>query len=160
MDRMSSSTTELEFRRPHATSAPTAETEQVFSKAHGSLRDKLLTVISKKLTGEELQAAMRDVGRKVADARRPDVKGKNRKDRIKAALRILRELGGAASFHAGNGRDFIRGNGWPFEAASSRHPEACLIAESLLTEMIGAAVKRRCQHEQNSPCWFEVSRSA
>jgi len=137
-----------------------AEQEQGFANKHGSLRDVVLTDISKTLTGEELRAALREVGRKVAGAHRLNVKGKSRKDRIKAALRILRESGGEASFHAGKGKDFIRGNGWPLATASIRHPEACLIAESLLKEIIGAPVKRSCKHDQNPLCCFEVSRSA
>jgi hypothetical protein len=148
------------LRKPHGTSVLTAEAKQVFAKGHGSLRDIVLTAISKKLTGEELRAAMREVGRKVAGIRRLDVKGTSRKERIKAALRILKEFGGAATFHADKGKDFIRGTGWPLAAASSRHPRACLIAESLLTEMIGAPVKRCCKHDQNPPCCFEVGRSA
>ena len=155
MERTLLNTTAQDFRRPHRT-----EAEQVFLNAQCSLRDIVLTLISKKLTGEKLQAAMRDVGRKVADVRRLDVKDKSRKERIKAALRILKESGGEASFHAGKGRDFIRGNGWPLAAASTRHPEACIIAESLLAEIIGAPVKRSCKHDQNPPCSFEVSRSA
>ena len=159
MDTTVSKTAVPAFRKLHGTSVVT-EAEQVSPKAHGPLRDIVLTAISKKLTGEELRAAMREVGRKVVHVRRLDVKGKSRKERIKAALRVLKELGGAASFHAGKGEDFIRGTGWPLAAASSRHPEACLIAESLLTEIIGAPVKRRCKHDQNSTCCFEVGRSA
>jgi predicted ArsR family transcriptional regulator len=147
------------FRKPHATYVLTAEAEQVFPKAYGPLLDILLTVISKKLTGKELRAGMRDVGKKVADVHRIEVKGKSRKERIKAALRILGELGGAASFHASEGKDFIRGNGCPLAAATSQHPEACLIAESLLTEIIGAPVKECCKHGPNPSCCFEVRRS-
>lgn len=159
MNTTLSNTTVEGFRKLHGTSVLAAAAEPVFPKGCGPLRDILLTVISKILTGEELRAAMRDVGRKVADVRRPDVKGKSRKERIKAALRLLREWGGA-SFHAATGKDFIRGNDRPLAAASGRHPEACLIAESLLTEIIGAPVKRRCKHDENPHCCFEVSRSA
>jgi predicted ArsR family transcriptional regulator len=144
------------FRKPHARYALTADAEQIFPKAYGALLDILLTVLSRKLTNRELRAGMREVGRKVADAHRPEVEDKNRKQRVEAALGILKDLGGAASFHESEGKHFIRGNGCPLAAATGHHPEACLIAESLLTEIIGAPVKECCRHGPTPSCCFEI----
>ena len=144
------------FRKPHVTYALTADAEQIFPKAYGSLLDILLSVLSRKLTGKELRAGMRAVGKRIADAHRPEVKGKNRKERIEAALRILKDLGGAASFHGSDGKHFIRSNGCPLAAATSQHPDACLIAESLLSEIIAAPVKECCKHGPSPSCCFEI----
>ena len=144
------------FRKPHATYVLTTDAEQIFPKAYGALLDILLTVLSKKLTDRELRAGMREVGRKVADTHRPEVEGKNRKQRVEAALHILKELGGAASLHESEGKHFIRGSGCPLAAATSQHPKACLIAESLLTEIIGAPVKECCLHGPTPSCCFEL----
>ena len=122
------------FRKPHATYALTAESEQIFPKAYGPLLDLLLTVLARKLPPKELRAAMREVGRRVADNHLLEIEGKPRAQRIDAALDILKELGGSATFHESKGRHFIRGNnGCPLAAATTHHPDACLIAESLLT---------------------------
>ena len=129
------------FRKPHATYALTPEAEQIFPKSYGVLLDLLLVVISRQLSPKELRAAMRAVGKRVADNHLLEVKGKSRDERIEAALRILKDLGGSAAFEKSDGKHFIRGNGCPFAAATSRHPEACLIAETLLSEIIGAPVK-------------------
>jgi predicted ArsR family transcriptional regulator len=144
------------FRKPHTTYALTAEAEQIFPKAYGTLLDILLTVFSRKLTKRELRAGMRDAGREIAAAHRPRVKGKNRKQRIETALAVLKDLGGAATLDESEGKQFIRGKDCPLAAATSRHPEACLIAESLLTEIIGASVKERCLHGPTPSCCFEV----
>ena len=98
--------------------------------------------ISRQLSPKELRAAMREVGKRVADNHLLEVKGKSRNKRIEAALRILKDLGGSATFEKSDGKHFIRGNGCPLAAATSRHPEACLIAETLLSEIIGAPGKR------------------
>jgi len=143
------------FRKPHATYALTADAEQIFPKAYGALLEILLSVLSRKLTGKELRASMRAVGKKIADVH-SEVKGKNRKQRIEAALRILKDLGGAASFHESAGKHFIRGNGCPLAAATSQHPDACLIAESLLSEIIDAPVKECCKHGPSPSCCFEI----
>jgi predicted ArsR family transcriptional regulator len=144
------------FRKPHATYALTADAEQIFPKAYGGLLDILLSVLSRKLTGKELRAGMRAVGKKLADVHRPEVKGKNRKQRIQAAVRVLNDLGGAASFHESEGKHFIRANGCPLAAATSQHPDACLIAESLLSQIIDAPVKECCKHGPSPSCCFEI----
>ena len=143
-------------RKPHATYALTPDAEQIFPKAYGPLVDLILTVFSRKLTPVELKNGMREVGRKVADEHWGKVKGKTRQQRINAALRILTDLGGAARFEKSEGKHFIRGHGCPLAAATGQHPEACLIAESLLSQIIGAPVKERCVHQPVPSCCFEI----
>ena len=147
------------FRKPHATYALTPDAEQIFPKAYGVLLDLILIVISKQLSPKELRAAMREVGRRVADKHLLAVKGRSRKQRIEAALRILKDLGGSATFEQSEGKHFICGNGCPLAAATSRHPEACLIAESLLSQLIGAPVKEHCIHGGTPSCRFEIRSS-
>lgn len=144
-------------RKPHAMYALTPAAEQIFPKAYGPLLDLVMTVISRKLSSRELRAAMREVGREVAARHRRNDIGNTREQRIEAALRILNELGGAASFEKSNGQDVIRGRGCPLSAATSHHPEACLIAESLLAEVIGTQVKQRCLRGEAPSCCFQLA---
>jgi len=144
------------FRKPHVTYVLTADAEQIFPKAYGALVDIILTVVSQKLSARELRAAMRKVGKKVADEQGTKVGAKTREQRIEAALRILKDLGGAASLTKSDGKQFIRGNGCPLAAATANHPEACLIAESLLSEIIGVPVKERCVRGPTPSCCFEI----
>jgi DeoR family transcriptional regulator, suf operon transcriptional repressor len=143
-------------RKPHATYALAPDAEQIFPKAYGPLVDLILTVFSRKLTPSELKNGMRQVGRKVAEEHLGEVKGKTRQQRINAALRILSDLGGAARFEKSEGKHLIRGHGCPLAAATGRHPEACLIAESLLSRVIGVPVKERCVHQPVPSCCFEI----
>jgi predicted ArsR family transcriptional regulator len=146
------------FRRPHAAYALTPEAEQIFPKSYGVLLDLVLIVISRQLSPRELRAAMREVGKRVADHHLLEVKGKSRNERIQMALGILKDLGGAATFEKSEGKHFICGNGCPLAAATSRHPEACLIAESLLSQIIGVPVKEHCIHGGPPSCRFEIRR--
>ena len=148
------------FRKPHVTYALTADAEQIFPKAYGALLDLILVVISRQLTPRELAAAMRDVGKRVADKHLLEIQGKSRSRRIEIALQILKDLGGAATFEKSDGKHFICGNGCPLAAATTRHPEACLIAESLLSQIIGVPVKEHCVHSPAPSCRFEILRSA
>jgi predicted ArsR family transcriptional regulator len=144
------------FRKPHATYALTSDAEQIFPKAYGSILSLFLTVFSEKLTPRELRVAMRAIGRKVADRYRLTFEGKNRKQRLDIALNVLKELGGSASLQESEGGLFIRGRDCPLAAATARHPQACQIAESLLTEIIGAPVKEHCVHDPAPSCCFKI----
>ena len=144
------------FRKPHMTYALTPDAEQIFPKSYGVLLDLILIVISKQLSPKELRAAMREVGRRVADNHLLEVKGKSRDQRIETALRVLKDLGGSATFEESEGKHFIRGHGCPLAAATSRHPEACLIAEALLTQIVGTPVKEHCIHGASPSCRFQL----
>lgn len=145
------------FRKPHAVYALTTHAEQIFPKAYGPLLDLLLTVFARKLSDKELRAGMREIGRRVAGEHLPEVEGKSREERIQAALEILKDLGGAATFQKTDRKHLIRGNGCPLAAVTANHPDACLIAESLLSRIIGVPVKQRCIHNGTASCCFEVA---
>jgi predicted ArsR family transcriptional regulator len=113
-------------------------------------------MFSRQLEPRTLRAGLRAAGRTVAREHLHELKGKTRQQRIDAALNILKELGGMASFREENGKHFICGNGCPIAAATASHPEACLLAESLLTEVIGTRVKANCIGGPKPSCRFEV----
>lgn len=148
------------FRRPHALYGLTPQSEQIFPKAYGALLDLVLSVFERRLTPRELRAGMREVGRQIAALQTGKREGKSWEQRIEAALTILQELGGSATFEEAKGKHFIRGNGCPLSAATSRHPAACLIAESLLAEVIGVPVKQLCHHNGAPACRFEIASPA
>jgi predicted ArsR family transcriptional regulator len=143
-------------RKPHTTYALGPEAEHLFPKAYGRLVSLLMSIFSRQVEPRSLRAGMRAAGRKVAREHLFELRGKTRKQRIDAALGILKELGGAASFRQEDGKDFIYGNGCPIAAATANHPEACLLAESLLTEIIGSPVKEHCIRGPAPSCRFEV----
>jgi predicted ArsR family transcriptional regulator len=143
-------------RKPHTTYALGPEAEQLFPKAYGRLVSLLMSIFSRQITPRKLRAGMRTAGRALARGHLRELKGKTRQQRIDAALRILKELGGTATFRKEAGKHFIYGNGCPIAAATANHPEACLLAESLLTEIIGSPVKERCIHGPAPSCRFQV----
>src|SRR6516162_10963721 len=144
------------FRKPHATYALGPEAEQLFPKAYGRLVSLLMSIFSRQIKPRNLRAGMRAAGRTVAHEHMRELQGKTREERIDAALGILKELGGAASFREEDGKHFIYGNGCPIAAATASHPEACLLAESLLSEVIGSPVKECCVRGSTPSCRFEV----
>jgi predicted ArsR family transcriptional regulator len=143
-------------RKPHITYALGPEAEHLFPKAYGRLVSLLMSIFSRQLEFRTLRAGMRAAGRSLAQEHLSELKGKTRQQRIDAALRILKELGGAATFRKENGKHIIYGNGCPIAAATANHPEACLLAESLLSNVIGSPVKEHCNRGLTPSCRFEV----
>jgi predicted ArsR family transcriptional regulator len=143
-------------RKPHITYTLGPEAEHLFPKAYGRLVSLLMSIFSRQLEPRTLRAGMRAAGRTLAQEHLGELKGKTRQQRIDAALRILKDLGGAATFCKEDGRHFIYGNGCPIAAATANHPEACLLAESLLTNVIGSPVKEHCIRGSTPSCRFEV----
>jgi len=146
-------------RKPHAAYGLSSEAEHIFPKAYGPLLNHFVTVISNRLTARTLRATMHDVGDAVAADHLERLKGRSRRDRIKAALDLLNDLGGSAKFDESEGKQFIHGrNGCPLAAVTATHPEACLIVESLLSKTIGIRAKKCCEYGEVPRCCFELSR--
>jgi predicted ArsR family transcriptional regulator len=143
-------------RKPHTTYSLGPDAEQIFPKAYGRLVSVLMSILSRRVKPGTLRAGMRAAGRSVAREHLRELRGKSREQRIDAALEILRDLGGAATFHEENGKHFIHGNGCPIAAATAKHPEACLLTESLLSEIIGSSVKEHCTRGPAPSCCFEL----
>jgi predicted ArsR family transcriptional regulator len=146
-------------RKPHTTYALGPEAEHLFPKAYGRLVSLLMSIFSRQIGPQNLRAGMRAAGRKVAQEHMDSLKGKSREQRIDAALGVLKELGGAATFREEDGKHLIYGNGCPIASATANHPEACLLAESLLTEIIGSPVKEHCIRGPVPSCRFEIKKS-
>lgn len=144
------------IRKPHITYGLGPEAEHLFPKAYGRLVWLLMSIFSRQVEPRNLRAGMRAAGRTVAKEHLPELQGKTRQQRIDAALDILKELGGTATFREQDGKHFIYGNGCPIAAATANHPEACLLVESLLSEIIGVPVKEHCLRGTAPSCRFEV----
>jgi predicted ArsR family transcriptional regulator len=145
------------FRKPHILYSLTGEAEYLFPTAYGPLLRHVLAVIGRRLPSQELRTSLREVGRTAAMEHLDQIKGKTPNQRIEIALSALNALGGEATVQEKEGRRFIYGNGCPLSAATAHHPEACLIVEALLSEIIGIPVKEHCHHGEAPRCRFEIS---
>ena len=144
-------------RKPHAEYGLTAEVEHIFPKAYAPLLNQLLTVISKRMTARALTRSMREVGHAVAKEQLRQLTSRTRAARIEAALKLFDDLGGSATVDQSDGKQLIHGrNGCPLAAVTAGHPEACLIIETLLSDMIGVPVKKCCAYEETPHCCFEI----
>jgi predicted ArsR family transcriptional regulator len=145
------------FRKPHVLYSLSAEAQYLFQTAYGALLRHALTVFGGRLSPQDLQASLRDIGRTVAKDHSDQVKDKLPAQRIEYAVNVLKTLGGDVTLQESDGKHRIVGNGCALSAVTAHHPEACLIAEALLSEIVGVPVKELCQHGKAPHCCFEIS---
>jgi predicted ArsR family transcriptional regulator len=144
------------IRKPHISYRLSADAEQIFPKAYGSLLNHLVASISRRLDRRELRASMREVGLSLANEHADGLGKKNRQERLAIALDLLKKLGGEATYHA-DGKKFIQSNHCPIAAITAHYPDACLIVETFLSKIIGTRVKQHCERGVSPHCCFELA---
>ena len=150
--------TQGELRRgsgkPSFTYTLTPEAERLFPKAYGVLLQQLLDVLGERLPREVMVDALRETGHRLAA-------GSSAGDdalpqRLEAALAILGNLGGLAEAEVSERGVLIKGYSCPLAAAVEGNPDACLVAETLLSDLIGVPVHQVCDQGPPPRCRFEI----
>ncbi len=130
------------------------EAERLFPKAYGALLQQLLDVLAERLPPDALGEVLREVGHRAAAGHAAP--SGDLRERVRHAIGLLDELGGLADCEERDGGFVIVGCSCPLAAAVEGHPQACLLAETLLTEVIGVPVRQVCDQGPPPRCRFEV----
>ena len=133
----------------------TAEADALLPKPYAPVLGLLLTALAERLPRDEVESLLREVGRRAAAGQR--VGDGDLPTRLHAAVEVLGALGGDAELEQGEGAAFIRGYSCPLAALVPAHPEACHLAEALLTEVVGAEVREQCEKGDHPRCRFRIT---
>lgn len=136
----------------------TTQGELLFSQAYVPILTHLLHVLARRLSPEEFDSIMHEVGRG-AMVGRAVPRGPLR-ERVMNASSLLNDLGALSEVEEEDGLYVIRSHGCPLAAATAEHPEACSALESLLSEFVGAKVTKCCDRHNRERCCFEVARGS
>lgn len=140
--------------KPSFTYRLTPDAERLFPKSYGLMLKQLLTVLADRMPSDDVSAALREVGHRIA-ADQDDFTGDLRA-KVDQASQLLTALGGAAVVEENGHGLVIRGYNCPLAAAVEGSPDACLIAETLLTDLIGQPVRQVCDPGPPPRCRFEI----
>ena len=144
-------------RKPHFAYELTDEAERLFPKAYDSLFNQLVTVLKGRLTPQALKEILREVGRALAGVQSSGKRGADLATRAERCLAALESIGGKARLEKEAGKIIIRSGSCPLSTAVAEHPEVCQLAESLLSEIIGAKVRERCDRTGTPKCAFAIT---
>lgn len=131
--------------------------DALLPKAYAPVLGLLLSVLSERVGPEQVDGALREVGRRVARGR-PAASGDLRA-RVDAAAKVLGELGGVTEVEESDTAIHIRGFSCPLAALVPGNPGVCHLAETLVSEVVGAPVRERCDRGGRPRCCFEIQRS-
>jgi predicted ArsR family transcriptional regulator len=131
----------------------TPRADQLFPKAYEPVLGELLAVLEEWDGAARTEAALREVGRRLAAGRA--VEGDLRA-RAEAAAAVLAELGGAVTVEERDGRLLLRGRSCPLVATVAERPIACRLAEALVSELVGAPAEACCELADRPRCCFAL----
>jgi predicted ArsR family transcriptional regulator len=143
--------------RPSRVFELTPEVDQLLSRAYVPLLTQLVDVFAKGLPARQLDALLREAGRKLAAEVLSVRPSGTLRARVIATSKLLNEQLGAVTRVEENGHYVIRGEGCPLSALTGKHPAVCRAMESLVKEFVGASVHECCERAQRPRCCFEIS---
>jgi len=143
--------------RPSHVFELTPEVEKLLSKAYLPVLTHLVDVFAASLPAQQVERLLRLTGNALANEL---AQGKTAagglKSRAAAASELMNEHLGALTHVEGNGGIVIRGTGCPLAALTGKHPGVCLAMESLVTGIVGVAVRECCERSERPKCCFEI----
>jgi len=131
------------------------DAEPLFSNAYVPVLRTLVDVVASRLSTEQTDAVLRDVGHQLAKQAGGQAKGDLRA-RTNAAAAILTSLGGDVAVVDEDGALQICGSGCPLAATVAEHPEVCWAVETLVADVTGTAAKSYCEHGPRPRCRFAI----
>jgi predicted ArsR family transcriptional regulator len=141
-------------RRPAYAYTLTPHAQQALPRAYRPVLRHALDVLAERLPPPDLEAVLREVGRRLAAERALAAGDLVR--RVAAAAAVLNELGGLAEVETDGGVFLVRSYSCPLAAVVPGHPEVCRLVETLLSALVGVPVRERCDRSEPLRCSFEV----
>ena len=131
----------------------TDEGERLFARAHEPVLRELLAVLASTAPAGQLEAILRQTGRRLAAGRIPtgDLAA-----RVAGAAAVFEELGGAVEAEPHDGVLYLRGRSCPLGSVVADRPELCQLAAALVAELVGAPVRSCCELGPRPRCCLEV----
>jgi predicted ArsR family transcriptional regulator len=146
--------------RPSRIFELTPEVEQLLSRAYIPLLTHLVDVFAAGLPPRQVDALLRQAGKKLAGELSSARPAGTLQARVEAASELLNEQLGAVTHVEGNGGYVIRGEGCPLSALTGKHPAVCRAMESLVKHVVGASVRECCERAERPRCCFEIKAGA
>jgi predicted ArsR family transcriptional regulator len=143
-------------RKPHFAYELTAEAENLFPKAYDALLNQLITVLKDRLSSNDLDQVLREVGSSIAGNDAASGGEGTLEQRVRKALLVLEALGGSAAIEQDGKQFIIRSGSCPLAEAVNTHPEVCKLAEELVAKIVGTSVREQCDREKLPRCRFEI----
>lgn len=133
--------------------------QERLSRAYAPVLNLVVEVLESRVGEDVVKEVLEEVGRRIGRGASASAGGPE--DRIEAARSTLEDLGGAVDIRRTDGCVCLEGAGCPLGTIVRDHPEACVLAAALVSEILGRPVREECDRSGQTPrCRFEVDADA
>lgn len=145
-------------RKPSQEYQLTPAAERLFPKPYDRVLRRLLSVLGEQLPRAEVETAVREVGRRLAEEAGAGAQAGvgDVRMRLGAAVAELNDLGALAQVVEEDGVLSIRATSCALAAVAPGHPEVCLLTEAFVGSVSGLAVCQRCERSDPPHCRFDM----
>jgi len=143
--------------KPAVTYAITAQAEPSLSSAYAPVLAALLETLAERTSSTELDELLREVGRRLGSE---ESRSGSLDARVHAAAALLSSLGGEIDVERTPEGYLIRGHACPLAAVVRGEPRACHTIQEVVTAIVGAPARERCDRSAGARCRFEILRSS
>jgi predicted ArsR family transcriptional regulator len=139
--------------KPATTYEIASDDEPALSGAFAPVLTALLQTLAERTSPEELDALLRDVGRRLGPA---NPKSGSLDSRVRAAAALLASLGSELDVERTPEGYLLRGYACPLAATVKGQPKACHAIEELVQAVVGEQVRERCDRSAGARCRLQV----
>jgi predicted ArsR family transcriptional regulator len=132
----------------------TVDAEALFPKAYAAALGAVLDELGATRSGREAERLLRGAGTRLGLAARS--RHTETTARVQHAAQVLTALGGLVEVEAAEGGWRLQGYSCPLDALLPHHPQACLLAESLVSALIGVTATECCERGERPRCAFRI----
>ena len=143
-------------RKPSQVYRLTGDADRLFPKPYDYVLRQLLAVLGERLGRADVEAAVREVGRRIAEEVGPASATGDTRARLEVAADALNELGGLAEVVEDGERLSIRAPGCPLAAVVTDRGEVCPLTETFISTVSGLSVCEHCERGPTPRCRFDV----
>lgn len=137
--------------------ALTPEAAELFPRGYAPVLSAMLGALATRLDAPSRAALLRDAAAELVAAR--PVPRDDARVQVAAGAELLNDLGGFAEAREIDGTLAIQAWSCPLASVVVDHPELCLLAAAMLTDLIGRPVQERCDRREPPHCFFVVAAS-
>ncbi len=134
------------------------EADRLFPKPYAMILDHLLGVLSEQMTAEQIDAALAEVGQRMAAGIPAQPGGVDA--RLPAVVEAFASIGGLAEIDTTGDCLAVQGYDCPLSRTVPEHPNACRVLQSMLETALGQPVTEACDKSDPPRCRFVLTSDA
>ena len=143
-------------RKPHVEYELTPQARRLFPKAHEQALGALVAAIHDQLPADKAAALLSDAARRVLGTWVSSLHQPEPRLRFAELYEKISNVTNAVSLEEQDDRSILRSCGCPLASVTSTHPEICAVLAAVLSDVLGAPVRERCDRTDVPRCCFEL----